>query len=145
MTNQTACELCNQLGGELVYRHEKFRVVLIDDLQYPGFCRVIWNDHVKEMTDLPASDRALLMTAVWQVEAAVREALRPDKMNIACLGNMVPHLHWHVIPRYANDAHFPGPVWAQVQRMPAPAELEARTALLPQLRMLIARHMGQAL
>jgi diadenosine tetraphosphate (Ap4A) HIT family hydrolase len=145
MTNQTACELCNQPGGELVYRHEKFRVVLIDDPQYPGFCRVIWNDHVKEMTDLPASDRVLLMTAVWQVEAAVREVLRPDKMNIACLGNMVPHLHWHVIPRYANDAHFPGPVWAQVQRTPAPAELEARTALLPQLRMLIARHMGQAL
>ena len=145
MTNQTACELCNQPGGELVHRHEKFRVVLIDDPQYPGFCRVVWNDHVKEMTDLPASDRALLMTAVWQVEAAVREALRPDKMNIACLGNMVPHLHWHVIPRYANDAHFPAPVWAQVQRTPAPAELEARTALLPQLRMSIARHMGQAL
>lgn len=145
MTNQTACELCNQPGGELVYRHEKFRVVLIDDPQYPGFCRVIWNDHVKEMTDLPASDRVLLMTAVWQVEAAVRQALRPDKMNIACFGNMVPHLHWHVIPRYANDAHFPMPVWAQVQRTPAPAELEARTALLPQLRVSIARYMGQAL
>ena len=141
MTNQTACELCNQPGGELVYRHEKFRVVLIDDPQYPGFCRVIWNDHVKEMTDLPASDRVLLMTAVWQVEAAVREALRPDKMNIACLGNMVPHLHWHVIPRYADDAQFPNPIWGESLRQTDQSVLAARRALLPNLTAEIVRRM----
>jgi diadenosine tetraphosphate (Ap4A) HIT family hydrolase len=138
-----ACELCNEPGGETLYRNSKLRVVFIDDTQYPGFCRVIWNEHVREMTDLPASDRTLFMDAVWQVEAAVREVMRPDKMNVASLGNMVPHLHWHVIPRFADDAHFPGPVWAQVQRRPEASVLEARAALLPSLRDAIVRYFGR--
>jgi diadenosine tetraphosphate (Ap4A) HIT family hydrolase len=140
--SQTACDLCSQPGGAVLHRNEKFRVVLVDDAQYPGFCRVIWNGHVREMTDLPASDRALLMQAVWQVEAAVRDSMRPDKMNVASLGNMVPHLHWHVIPRYADDAHFPGPIWAQVQRTAEESVLASRMALLPLLRESIGRHLA---
>lgn len=145
MTAQTACELCGQPGGDIVMQHEKLRVVLIDDPQYPGFCRVIWHAHVKEMTDLPPSDRALFMAAVWQVETAVREVMQPDKMNVASLGNMTPHMHWHVIPRYATDAHFPGPVWAQVQRTASADDLTACKALLPALRQSIIRHMGEVL
>ncbi|MES2534587.1 MAG: HIT family protein [Pseudomonadota bacterium] len=131
MTTEATCELCAQAGGELIHRAEKYRIVLVNDAQYPGFCRVIWNAHVKEMTDLPAADRSLFMDAVWQVEAAVRDVMRPDKINLASLGNMTPHLHWHVIPRYADDAHFPAPVWAPVQRE-SPAN--ERMALLPALR-----------
>src|SRR5215218_5796555 len=112
----TACELCDQTGGEVLHHAEKLRVVLIDDAHYPGFCRVVWNEHVKEMTDLAPEDRVLLMDAVWRVEAAQRETMSPDKINVASLGNMTPHVHWHVIPRFADDAHFPGPVWAQQQR-----------------------------
>jgi diadenosine tetraphosphate (Ap4A) HIT family hydrolase len=144
-TTETACELCARTGGEVIHHGEKFRVVLIDDEQYPGFCRVIWNEHVKEMTDLPASDRALFMNAVWQVEAAVREAMEPHKINIASLGNMTPHLHWHVIPRYIDDSHFPGPVWAQAQRTAAASDLATRAALLPSLRASIVRHISQTL
>ncbi len=142
MTSATACELCGQTGGEIVHQAEKFRVVLVDDAQYPGLCRVIWNAHVKEMTDLSLSDRMLFMAAVWQVEAAVRDAMQPDKMNVASLGNMTPHLHWHVIPRYASDAHFPGPIWADAQRMAPAADLAARKALLPLLRDSIIRNIG---
>lgn len=137
----TTCELCEQAGGVLVWRTEKYRVVLVDDANYPGFCRVIWNAHVKEMTDLSAAERAAFMDALWQVEAAVREVMRPDKMNVASLGNMTPHLHWHVIPRYADDVHFPGPVWANAQRAPDAATLAARAALLPALRETIVRYM----
>lgn len=56
------------------------------------------------------------MDVVWAVEAAVREAMEPDKMNVASLGNMTPHVHWHVIPRFADDRHFPTPVWAVPRR-----------------------------
>ena len=142
-TSGTVCELCGESGGEVLHRNEKFRVVLIDDIQYPGFCRVVWNRHVKEMTDLTVPDRTLFMQAVWQVEAAVREIMRPDKMNLACLGNMTPHLHWHVIPRYSNDAHFPGPIWAQVRRTADESALAARAALLPALRSSVVRHLCQ--
>ena len=113
--NKPDCELCTSPGGEVVFQGTQLRVVLVDDAQYPGFCRVIWRDHVREMTELPSADRTLLMDAVWQVESAVREVMQPQKVNLASLGNVVPRLHWHVIPRYADDAHFPAPVWAAPQ------------------------------
>lgn len=141
--SEIACELCEPPGGEIIFRHAKLRIALIDDAQYPGFCRVIWNAHVKEMTDLSAADRMLLMTAVWQVEAALREVMQPDKINIASLGNLTPHLHWHVIPRFAGDAHFPAPVWAEPKRTPEMIDLTARCALLPALRASISRHMDR--
>jgi diadenosine tetraphosphate (Ap4A) HIT family hydrolase len=122
------------MGGELLHQAEQFRVVLVDDDNYPGFCRVIWQAHVKEVTDLPELDRMLLMDVLWQVEIVIREVMQPDKINLASFGNMVPHLHWHVIPRYADDAHFPHPVWGQVQRAAAAATLQIRRDRLEPLR-----------
>ena len=104
------------MGGELLHQAGQFRVVLVGDEHYPGFCRVIWQDHIKEVTDLPELDRMLLMDVLWQVELVVREVMRPDKINLASFGNLVPHLHWHVIPRYADDTHFPQSIWGQAQR-----------------------------
>ena len=141
MTN-AACELCSQPGGEVLYSHDKLRIVLVDEPNYPGFCRVIWNAHVREMSDLEPAQRILLMEAVWHVEQAVRESMQPDKINLASLGNMTPHLHWHVIPRYRDDVHFPGPVWAQAQREPVVAQLEWRRQQLPALRAAVARRFG---
>jgi diadenosine tetraphosphate (Ap4A) HIT family hydrolase len=118
--SKTVCELCDQVGGTLLWQDASCRVVLVEDADYPGFCRVIWKKHVKEMTDLSADDRAHLMSTVFAVEAAIREAMQPDKINLASLGNLTPHLHWHVIPRYAHDKHFPQPVWGAAQREGAP-------------------------
>jgi diadenosine tetraphosphate (Ap4A) HIT family hydrolase len=136
------CELC-ELAAPTVYRDNKLSVILVDDPDYPGFCRVIWNDHVKEMSDLTRGERELLGEAVYRVEAALREVLAPAKVNLASLGNVVPHLHWHVIPRFADDAHFPSPVWAERVRQADPTTLAARRALLPQLAAAIARRMSK--
>lgn len=111
-----ACELCDSTGGVLLWQDDFCRVVLVDEPAYPGFCRVILGQHVKEMTDLDESDQMRLMAVVLAVERAVREVLNPDKINLASLGNMTPHLHWHVIPRYADDRHFPNPIWGEVRR-----------------------------
>lgn len=135
-----ACELCEESGGEILFRNEQLRVVLIAEANYPGFCRVIWNAHVKEMTDLAIEDRSILMRAVCQVEAALREIMQPEKINLACLGNMVPHLHWHLIPRFTDDAHFPNPIWAAAVRETADDVLSQRRALLPALREAVTRH-----
>lgn len=116
MENRTVCELCEQVGGTLLWQDASCRVVLVEDADYPGFCRVIWKQHVKEMTDLSDAERAHLMATVFSVEAAIREAIHPDKINLASLGNMTPHLHWHVIPRHRHDKHFPQPIWAAGQR-----------------------------
>lgn len=116
MKSKTVCELCDKLGGTLLWQDASCRVVLVEEADYPGFCRVIWRQHVKEMTDLSANERDHLMTTVFAVEAAIREAMRPDKINLASLGNLTPHLHWHVIPRYTDDKHFPQPIWGIAQR-----------------------------
>lgn len=142
MVSSPTCELCQSTGGELIHQGELVRVVLVDDANYPGFCRIIWRDHVKEITDLNELDRMLMMDVMWQVEQVVRDVMQPEKINLASLGNMVPHLHWHVIPRYTDDAHFPAPVWAEAKRVPSPESLAARLEKLPVLRKKIQQRLA---
>lgn len=110
------CPLCAQDGGTVVWRKSKLRVIRADEPGFPAFYRVVWNDHVAEFSDLNTADRAHCMDVVSQVEQALRQHLQPTKINLAALGNMVPHLHWHVIARFDWDSHFPAPVWAAAQR-----------------------------
>ena len=112
---EAVCEHCTTDGGEILYRDADLRIVAVegaDGEAYRGFCRVIWNAHVKEMTDLAVVERSTFMNAVFKLEAVLRVELNPEKMNMASLGNMTPHLHWHVIPRFVSDATFPNPIWA---------------------------------
>jgi diadenosine tetraphosphate (Ap4A) HIT family hydrolase len=110
------CPLCAARSEIVIREDARCRVVRVDDPAYPGFCRVIWTAHVAEMTDLAADDRRHLMDVVMATEHALRELMRPDKINLASFGNMVPHLHWHVIPRFRDDRHFPEPTWGKPQR-----------------------------
>ena len=110
------CELCTTPGGTVLWEDLRCRVVQADEPGYPGFCRVIWKSHVREMTDLSPADRLHCMNVVFAVERAMRDALSPAKINLASLGNFVAHVHWHVIPRFTDDPHFPQPVWATSQR-----------------------------
>ena len=114
-----ACELCATPAGTLLWRDNLCRVVRVGGdagNAFPGFCRVVWNAHVGEMTGLPAADRRHLMNVVFATEAALRSLLRPDKINLASFGNVVPHVHWHVIPRWQDDSHFPAPIWGGAKR-----------------------------
>ncbi len=133
----TNCVLCKEAlkpeEGQLIWRGDDCRIILVSDPELPGFCRVIWNHHVTEMTDLNHGEREHLMALVFTVEEAVRHVMHPDKVNIAALGNMVSHIHWHIIPRYKDDAFFPGSAWsAKTQQTPS-ATLEARTQLANEL------------
>ena len=116
--NQTVnCPLCRPEYEDILFRTDKLRVIAVhDEPNAPAFCRVIWQEHTAEMTDLPPADRALLTDAVYRTEAAMRRVLSPAKINLASLGNMVPHLHWHVVARFTGDACFPAPIWAPPQR-----------------------------
>lgn len=110
------CELCTTTGGTLLWESPTCRIVRVDDPHYPGFCRVIWKAHVREMSDLEPTVRHALMGVVFAVEEVVRQLFAPDKINLASFGNMTPHLHWHIIPRWQDDSHFPEPIWGSVQR-----------------------------
>lgn len=124
------CPLCSASGGALVFQAEKFRVIRADETNFPAFYRVIWSAHVAEFSDLSVADRSLCMAAVTAVEQALRAHLQPTKINLAALGNVVPHLHWHVIARFDWDSHFPAPVWCPVQRAPDAAAIAAVQARL---------------
>ena len=124
------CELCRSPGGTVVWEDDFCRVIEVADADYPGFCRVILQAHVREMTDLPAADRARLMNVVFAVEDALRRLYQPDKINLASFGNVVPHLHWHVIPRWQDDRHFPQPIWGAAQRASGGMRTNVATHLL---------------
>ena len=133
-TSEADCPLCRESGGLVLWRTPAWRVVrVLDEPAFPAFYRLIWNRHVAEFSELEAAERADCMEAVAAVERVLREALRPAKINLASLGNMVPHLHWHLIARFEWDSHFPSPIWAAARRsVDGPAE--ARLAItLPAL------------
>ena len=106
------CLLCQSPGGTVLWQNEQLRVIDACDALYPGFTRVIWTAHVVEMTDLTTAEQIELLRVVLLVEQSQRLELKPDKVNLAAFGNVVPHLHWHVIPRWKDDPHFPQAVWA---------------------------------
>ncbi len=133
MTRAAGCPLCEGEGGRLVLRTPRFRVSHAQEAGFPGFYRLVWNDHVAEFSDLSPADRAHCMEAVALIEQAMREHLAPTKINLATLGNMVPHLHWHLIARHDWDSHFPAPVWAAASRQAPAAQVEALASRLPAL------------
>ncbi len=126
------CELCRQPGGEILWQDGRCRVVRVgggEGIAFPGFCRVVWRDHVRERSDLAAVDQRHLLQVLLAVELALRATVQPDKINLAAFGNMVPHLHWHVVPRWRDDSHFPGAIWAAPQR-PVPQRAAVGKAAL---------------
>jgi diadenosine tetraphosphate (Ap4A) HIT family hydrolase len=137
------CSLCRDTGGALVFRNALLRVVLVEDHDLPGFARVIVNAHIKEMTDLDPASRAALLDVVFATEHVIREIFAPLKMNLASLGNAVAHLHWHVIPRFADDAFYPQPIWGTRQRETPPQVLTQRQARLPMLRQRLSEKIGR--
>jgi diadenosine tetraphosphate (Ap4A) HIT family hydrolase len=118
------CPLCSEAGGIFVTGSPLWRVIRVEDASFPAFYRLVWREHVAEWTDLTPPHRSACMHAVAKIEMALREALVPTKINLASLGNVVPHLHWHVIARFDWDSHFPQPVWGTSQRMVEPAAVD---------------------
>ncbi|WP_242612460.1 HIT family protein [Corticibacter populi] len=106
------CPLCLAPGGREIWRNTWLRVIHAQEPGLEAFYRVVWNAHVAEWTDLDEARQLLCMRAVGAVEQALREVLQPRKVNLATLGNVVPHMHWHVVARFDWDGHFPAPVWA---------------------------------
>lgn len=109
------CVLCQKVGGRLIWENDLVRIINAEDAHYPAFTRVIYQSHVQEMSDLEPAKRQALMDFVWLVEKVQREILQPTKINLAQFGTMVPHVHWHIIPRFKNDPHYPDAIWSSVK------------------------------
>jgi diadenosine tetraphosphate (Ap4A) HIT family hydrolase len=132
MTSVVGCALCSSVGGVLVATGAKWRVIRAEDDQFPAFYRVIWSEHVAEFSSLSPPDRADCIDVVCAIEQVLIRVLQPTKINLAALGNVVPHLHWHVIARFDGDSHFPQPIWGAAQRR-VEAPLRLLSVSLPEL------------
>ena len=108
------------------------QLLLMDDARFPWLILVPRIAGARELIDLDEGDQRSLLGEISAVGRAFEALLRPDKLNIAALGNVVPQLHVHLIARYTTDAAWPKPVWGQGERV-AYAEA-ARSARIAQLR-----------
>ena len=127
----------------MIFRNALLRVVIPHEPASPAIARVILARHVREMTDLPAAERDAMMQVVWCVESVMREVMAPDKVNLSSLGNMVSHLHWHVVGRWRDDAFFPASIWSpahdsEVARQAAAMRNTAVTTQLAQFAVALA-------
>ncbi len=137
------CPLCETDGGLVVARTAQWRVArVLDEPAHPAFYRVIWQAHVAEFSDLMDTDRHACMDVVTEVERVLRSLLRPTKVNLASLGNVVPHLHWHVIARFEGDSQFPAPIWAAARREAVPQLAQPLAAVDEAIAIALGAHAG---
>jgi len=87
------------------------RLLLMNNKNFPWLILVPRKQNLKEIIDLRTDDRTILMEEICLASEQLRALFKPDKINVASLGNLVPQLHIHVIARYLTDSAWPAPVW----------------------------------
>ena len=108
--------MCSKWHDEPLFRIaelEQTYVFLNRDQFFPGYSFVVAKEHVVELFHLNEEIRTKVMEEVTAVAAALASAFQPDKVNYELLGNMVPHMHWHIVPRFRSDPLWPRPIWSE--------------------------------
>ncbi|HJQ84792.1 MAG TPA: HIT family protein [Candidatus Binatia bacterium] len=115
-----ACSACARVASIAAGTNPDFiatlaesHVTLADEQAYPGYCILLLKDHHEHLAELPRERQSRLWDDVAQVAGALQRELAPVRINYACLGNFVTHVHWHVIPRYADDPEAQHPIWVR--------------------------------
>lgn len=112
----TDCPMCAKWQAEPELRIaelERCYVALNRDQFFPGYSFVFTREHVTELFHLDRQARSAVLEEVNAVAAALYNLFKPAKMNYELLGNMVPHMHWHLVPRFATDPLWPRPIWSE--------------------------------
>ena len=110
------------------------RAYLHDDQFFPGWTVVVFKRHATELFHLAPTERILLMEDVSRIAKILAQVYEAKKINYELLGNQLPHIHWHVIPRLATDPAPLEPVW-RVQHEPllrSGSEIQGAIQLLQQ-------------
>ena len=130
----TACPLCERVDGVPVWADAHWQLVRTEDTPaHPAFWRLVLRRHAAELSELSPEELHGGLALLVRVERVVRLHLQPAKVNVASLGNVVPHVHWHLVARFHHDAHFPAPIWSTASREPDASFLQALRERLPTL------------
>jgi len=111
-----SCPICSRWQDDSDLRITELAhsyVVLNRDQFFPGYTLLFTKAHVTELFHLDRELRSGLMEEVSRVAKALYEVFQPAKINYELLGNMAPHMHWHLVPRFASEALWPRPIWAE--------------------------------
>ncbi len=114
--NKLSCPICNRWEEDADLRIASFEysyLILNRDQFFPGYCLLFTKEHITELFHLDKVVRQGLFEEVTRAASAIANAFKPDKINYELLGNMAPHIHWHLIPRFSTDPLWPRPVWAE--------------------------------
>jgi diadenosine tetraphosphate (Ap4A) HIT family hydrolase len=113
-------ELDRQLDDDCLFLTDwpLCRVLRMNDRVYPWLILVPRRAGTREIIDLAAADQALLLNEIGRASRAIKQALNPEKLNVAALGNVTPQLHVHVIGRFAGDPAWPRPIWGVHAQQP---------------------------
>ena len=133
----TDCFMCRRWEYDRdlqIVELEHSYVILNRDQFFPGYTLLFTKAHVTELFHLDHSVRAGLMEEVSRVAEALFSTFQPDKINYELLGNMVPHIHWHIVPRFSSEALWPRPIWAEnhTELILTPDEYNERIMLIRQ-------------
>jgi diadenosine tetraphosphate (Ap4A) HIT family hydrolase len=108
--------MCDRWQSDADLRIAEFEhsyLILNRDQFFPGYCLLFTKQHQTELFHLEPNVRQGLMEEVSRVAQALALCFRPDKLNYELLGNMVPHIHWHLVPRFATESLWPRPIWSE--------------------------------
>lgn len=111
----------------------------MNDSQYPWFILVPRRDNIKEIYQLSGMDRQQLMNESCMLAEVINNLYRPDKLNIAAIGNLVPQLHLHHVARYQTDKAWPAPIWGKFANVPYVGDLPKQR--ISQVRLAFAQHL----
>jgi len=109
------CLMCTKWADEPELRIAELEcsyVLLNRDQFFPGYTFLLIKEHLTELFHLDREWRIMVMEEVTAVASALNTLFKPDKINYELLGNMVPHMHWHLVPRFRTDQVWPRPIWA---------------------------------
>ncbi|ABL00831.1 HIT family protein [Pelobacter propionicus] len=129
------CTMCNRWNNDSDLRIIPLKhsfVTLNRDQFFPGYVLLFTREHVTELFHLKPRMRGELMEEVSRMAQALQTAFQPDKINYELLGNMVPHMHWHLVPRFATDPLWPRPIWSEAhgELLLTPEEYQNRIELI---------------
>jgi len=119
----TDCPFCRKLSDlgslapeELVWQFPHSVALLGPWQYYQGYCILVARTHATELSQLPDAERVAYFNEMCLLARAIEKSFHPRKLNYELLGNQVPHLHWHLFPRYDHDPDALKPVWLALER-----------------------------
>ncbi len=135
---EATCPFCRKLQAlpeaDIVW-HFPHGVALLGPWQYyHGYCILIARRHATELSALDDNERRAHLDEMCLLARAIEQSFRPHKLNYELLGNQVPHLHWHLFPRYLNDPNRLQPVWLDLDRAERDPDFKRRLESGPQQR-----------